>query len=262
MDSTTQVLTGRPFEGLGVVVDLGDSILLGIEADMNGIKAMFINIYMSCDCADNGDEFLMYLGKTNDFTESYPTPYIYVVEYFNVNLFVRGHTMISKFVGHLTDFCAEEKVILADVHLLNDNSFTYISPVHNSVSWLDHIITTATGFDIISNIAIIHYLVSSDHLPIVVQLDCNCLHVTGYQDTQSKSHIDWSVPNDEAITSYNNNSAKAISKLILDYDPLMYTNVSCCDNEHRLSIDKTYMNIINAISDSSRNLLPGIRTSK
>jgi len=92
--------------------------------------------------------------------------------------------MISKFGGHLTDFCAEENVILADVHLLNDNSFTYISPVHNSVSWLDHIITTATGFDIISNIAIIHDFVSSDHLSIVVQLYCNCLHVTGHQNTQ------------------------------------------------------------------------------
>ena len=109
--------------------------------------------------------------------------------------------MISKFGGHLIGFWAEENVILADVHLLNDDSFTFISHAHNSVSWLDHIIiTTATGFDIISNIAIIHDFVSLYHLPIVVQLDCNCLHVTGHQDTQPKSHIDWSVPNDEAIT--------------------------------------------------------------
>jgi len=78
---------------------------------------------------------------------------------FNVNLLVRGDTVISKFGGHLTDFCAEENVILADVHFLNDNSFTYISPAHNSVSWLDHIITTATDFDIIFNIAIIHQII-------------------------------------------------------------------------------------------------------
>ena len=104
--------------------------------------------------------------------------------------------LISKFGRHLADFCGQENVILANVHLLNDNSFTYINPTHNSVSWLDHIITTATGFDIISNITIIHDFVSSDHLPIVVQLDCNCLHVMCHQDTQSKSHIDWSVAND------------------------------------------------------------------
>jgi len=48
----------------------------------------------------------------------------------------------------------------------------------------------------------------------------------------------------------------------LDYDPPMCTNVSCCDNEHRLSIDKMYMNIINTLSNSSRNVLPDIRTSK
>ena len=54
-------------------------------------------------------------------------------------------------------------------------------------------------------IAITHDFVSSHHLPIVVQLDCNCLHVTGHQDTQSKYRINWSVPNDEAIASYNNN---------------------------------------------------------
>jgi len=170
--------------------------------------------------------------------------------------------MISKFGGHLTDFCTEENVILADVHLLNDKSFIYIMPAHNSVSWLDHIITTATGFDIISNITIIHDFVSSNHLPIVVQLDCNCLNVKSHQDTQYKSRIDWLVPNDEAIASYNNNSVTAISKMVLDYDTQMCTNVSCCGNEHRLSIDKMYMNIINALSDSSRNLIPDIRTSK
>jgi hypothetical protein len=115
---------------------------------------------------------------------------------FNANLLVSGDTMISKFGRHLADFCGQENVILANVHLLNDNSFTYISPTHNSVSWLDHIISTATVFDIIHNVAIIHDFVSSDQLPIVVQLDCNCLHVTGHQDTQSKSHIDWSVAND------------------------------------------------------------------
>jgi len=51
--------------------------------------------------------------------------------------------MISRFGGHVTDFCAEENVTLADC--FNNNYFTYISPAHNSVSWLDHIITTAKG---------------------------------------------------------------------------------------------------------------------
>ena len=50
--------------------------------------------------------------------------------------------------------------------------------------------------------------------------------------------------------------------MVLDYDPLMCTTVSCCDNEHRLSIDKMYMNIINPLSDSSRNLLPYMQTRK
>ena len=115
---------------------------------------------------------------------------------FNANLLVSGDTIISKFGRHLADFCGQENVILANVHLLNDNSFTYINPTQNSVSWLDHIISTATVFDIIPNTAIIHDFASSDQLPIVVQLDCNCLHVTGHQDTQSKSHINWSVAND------------------------------------------------------------------
>jgi len=48
--------------------------------------------------------------------------------------------------------------------------------------------------------------------------------------------------------------------MVLDYDPLMCITVSCCDNEHRLSIDKMYMTIINDLSDSSRDLLPDIRT--
>ena len=48
--------------------------------------------------------------------------------------------------------------------------------------------------------------------------------------------------------------------MVLDYDPLMCITVSGFDNEHRLSIDKMYMTIINDLSDSSRDLLPDIRT--
>ena len=44
--------------------------------DMNGIKALFIYMYMPYDCVDYEDEFLLYLGKVNDLIESYYTPYV------------------------------------------------------------------------------------------------------------------------------------------------------------------------------------------
>ena len=139
------------------MIDLGDTRLLDIEVDMNGINALFINIYMPYACVDIEDEFLLYLGRVNDLIESYSTPYVYVMGDFNANVLVRtgNPANIAKFGKHLLDFCVEENIALADVKSLSKDSFTFISSAHNSVSWLDHIITTGTGYDLISNVDIL-----------------------------------------------------------------------------------------------------------
>ena len=51
-------------------------------------------------------------------------------------------------VLHLLQLCSDHSLCLADKLFLPTDSFTFISSSHNSTSWLDHILTTASGFSL------------------------------------------------------------------------------------------------------------------
>ena len=104
VDSSVQVLSGRPHGGLGIlwrkslgarcnIKDLDDSRLLGIEivvnnCGINETKLLFVNCYMPYDCSENEDEFMQYLSTCNEIFETYPTPYVYVIGDLNANVLV------------------------------------------------------------------------------------------------------------------------------------------------------------------------------
>jgi hypothetical protein len=197
MDSSAQLLAGRPHGGLGIlwrkslgekcnIIDLDDTRFLGIEISINSngdeIKLLFVNIYMPFDCADHAYDFTQYLSRVNDIFKSYPTPYVYVIGDLNANVIVKNNQCSSIFGETLLKFCEDEAVVLADYEYLPMDSYTFISSAHNTVSWLDHILTTSTGQDLIEHIDVANNFVSSDHLPISLLLNCKCFHVMGHDE--------------------------------------------------------------------------------
>ena len=68
----------------------------------------------------------------------------------------------------ITSFCNELYLTVADSSL-PDDSFTYLSPMHDTTSWLDHILSSEP--ENISNILILHYLSLYDHFPVVFDLN-------------------------------------------------------------------------------------------
>ena len=73
-----------------------------------------------------------------------------------------------KFGNELITFCSDEGLVLSDVNFLgknNDasNTFTFVSEVHHSVSWLDHCISNVEGHNKISSMEILYSCTGSDH---------------------------------------------------------------------------------------------------
>ena len=139
-------------------MDLDDARLLGIEIVIKNnndeIKLLFVNIYMPFDCADNTDDFMQYLSRVNDICETYPTPYVYVIGDFTANVTIKNQC--SKFGD-------DGGILMADYDYLPKDSYTFTSSAHNTVSWLDHILTTSPGRDLIEHIDTILYLLTNSH---------------------------------------------------------------------------------------------------
>ena len=93
------------------------------------------------------------MAKINDIIESYPTPYVYVMGDFNANLYKNNGNanVMSKYGTHMVNFCDDENMVIADSYILCNNSYTFVSSAHNTVSWLDHVVTTKSGCDLINN---------------------------------------------------------------------------------------------------------------
>ena len=91
---------------------------------------------------------------------------------FNANLYKNNGNanVMSKFGTHMVNVCDDENMVIADSYILCNNYYTLVSSAHNTVSLLDHVVTTKSGCDLINNMCIKYDYVSSDHLPLMMQL--------------------------------------------------------------------------------------------
>ena len=62
-----------------------------------------------------------------------------------------------------------------DRMMLLPDAFKFVSQAHGTTSWLDHCITTSAGQSLVADESIINSAVCSDHLPIEVQINCDCI---------------------------------------------------------------------------------------
>ena len=78
---------------------------------------------------------------------------------------------VSHFGNMLNTLCNDENQVIADKRFLDSEAFTFVSSAHNTCSWLDHAVTTHTGCSIITCIEEITDFVTSDDIPMYIELD-------------------------------------------------------------------------------------------
>ena len=76
-------------------------------------------------------------------------------------------TVRTTFEEELLELCTKDELIISDYdkYGCTFNQFTYISDVHSTTSWLDHIICSFDFCSLASDVVILDKLHSSDHLP-------------------------------------------------------------------------------------------------
>ena len=72
----------------------------------------------------------------------------------------------SLFGLHLLQFCEDNCYTLSDFVYMPDTSFTFHSGAHDTVSWLDHAVSSFSMHEFISEIDVLHNYLTSDHFPL------------------------------------------------------------------------------------------------
>ena len=151
----------------------------------------------------------------------------------------------------ITEFCKEYDLIVADLSLPN-NSFTYLSPSHDTTSWLDHIVTSCPNE--ISNIMILHYLSLYDHFPISMKMEINFdPNVSSVEGVNPEYFVNWNKfhYNDykfhKIMDSYFNSHAS--------FNDLFNCGPGVCDNpHHKTLINYLYAHLTEGLLASSNHL--------
>ena len=118
--------------------------LMAIEISNGNKNVLVLNVYIPFDSSDNFDESIFYLSKINDIIEERSSSYDLALGDYNANIRTDDYGHVTKrFRTELLNVCIEEVLHIIDkIHLVGNDNFTFISDLHNTLSWLDHSIGT------------------------------------------------------------------------------------------------------------------------
>ena len=139
---------GRPIGGLTIFVRKSLQVEVRILASSdhfcvsristNSYSFDLVNIYMPCDSRsdDSVTAYQTLLGDLKSVKDDVVNQNLVMVGDYNADMNKgRMFSFLSEFV-HVNDLIINNQICL------NSDSFTYLSPMHKSTSWIDHIVSS------------------------------------------------------------------------------------------------------------------------
>ena len=264
MDTEGGIILGRPYGGVGILwrKSLSEKCVIksyecdritGIEITIGSFHALFLCVYFPCDNSDNFDEYCHYLSMVKQITVDFPTPYVFIMGDFNANL-----SRSSRFGDELVSYCERYSLHISDNIILPSDTFTHVSMAHGSTSWLDHCVTTVSGHDIITDLSILFGYVSSDHLPLSVQIQVSSGVSYPRVDSSTKpgnnKMYKWCDATVSNLIKYKDHTRRELCKIRVPTDAINCKDRNCVN--HKADIDRFYNDIVNSLNMCVKECIP------
>ena len=147
------------------------------------------------------------------------------------------HINSDKF-KELIELCNDTNLKIYDYTFLNENSFTYVSELNNSTTWLDHFIVSNSIAKNVLKCWIDYDCIVSDHLPICLLLD---VQVTANNRNNSEKlqhrHMNWK--SSHIVKNYHYLVMKYVNSCKLN-NIILCTNNKCKNLDHITDINTVY----------------------
>ena len=226
-DFSAGFVRGRPFGGVAILcrdsvfckshiiyTDNTWSVALQCFNNWND-KFTVINVYMPCDSYENVDNYSECLGYLSALISDIEGKYVIVGDF---NCDSRSTSPCSSL---LVGFCTDEKLDLAD-KCLPDSSFTYVSDVWHTSSWIDHCLVSQSARSLVNNFAIIHSTSSSDHFPLTFDVLFDLVDSTPFIDQpicKKLTKVRFNELSEAMLKNYTDTVCKYVSAIKLsDFD--------------------------------------------
>ena len=225
--------------------------LMGLKISSSDINYLLLNVYMPSD--DRTDDSLIKFknicaqisSNLSIDTESESIHKVIIAGDFNADPSKgRFWHELERLINSLCFNCA-------DLSLPND-SFTYLSPAHNTTSWLDHIL--ASDLSIIENIEIEYGKSFYDHFPVSFDIlfpadieftisNSSCIDI--------KDFIIWDKLTKTEREMYHNNIQSNLENY---FNEALFCTITNCDSHaHKSKLNDAYNFLINCLKSNSSN---------
>ena len=250
---------GRPNKGLGFLWNkkLSNNIvykkydsdrIIGLEIKGACHKLLLLNVYLPYESTENFDEYLECLGVIDSLIQCADTNYVIICGDYNA-------CFNKSFGRELIDFTQDNELIISDKCFLeNDQTqpFTYVSEAHNSVSWLDHCVSTYNAHHKIQCMKILDEITFTDHIPLCFKYNIqlsklnNMFDSVGDNNQRCDSVTDWVNASDAAKEQYYMKTGTVLNNI--NYPSvLVCSDMKCNSIIHRNEISEIYQEIVSKL---------------
>ena len=227
-------------------IDLKYNWCTAIEINTGSNTVVVISVYLPYQSPNNEVEYLEKLGYINAVTNDLDTTCFVIVGDWNANIRNGG---ASTFARHMSQLCMDNSYILSSQALLPTDSYTHVSEAWGSVSWLDHIVSSADVHHCIQTVSIDYDISDVDHIPVLMDLSLDDIPETSVSNHVSYRRLAWDKLTADDRANYLEVSHDLLSRIEIP-DAVHCTDVNCCDASHinatHLFYEQTMRSLIQA----------------
>ena len=272
-------LLGRPYGGLAILwkksLDLScsflrydDDCVIGLEIDYNrNGNLLLLNCYLPYECHENTEHFYQCLGNIASIINTSKCIHVIAAGDFNADcsslLAMNERPRQSRFGKIFRNFCEDENLVMCDIiHLQKEGGVhTFLSEAHNSVSWIDHCIATASAAGLIRDICINNKYLSSDHLPMCLTLNYSHVKLTIKKHNHPSPTVNWKSLQNSDINQYLINTENLLNNVKIPA-VIHCHNPNCVNQGHYQDISTMYRNITKCLQLAGEQFMKQRSTNK
>ena len=247
--------TGRPCKGVAIFWKkyISSVTTININEWINGVTfqtdigvVLLLNVYLPCDLGNND--------SLHDYRNALAVLSTVIDEYNVNNVLVIGDLNADPHKGR---FWVELGVLIDDhglkseVGFLSPEDFTFLSPSHNTTSYIDHVLCNVNMYEKLQNVAVNYNLSLYDHFPLEVTFNLKVCNKTCPNTIKTDFFVDWNNLTDNDLLSYRRN----IDSQLMQWcnHPVFTCNGSSCP-EHKQDINLFYEFLIETLKGSSNHM--------